>query len=162
LYAGRTYAKAHLTERARGEFAQVVALAGKLPPHDSRRDMYLEEGQEAIVALDLDGNAKTALSLAPWTGADLPGSVPNTIKYRLVVAGAAGKNVALQANGVPKGWVASFCTDRVCAPFKVSVAIPPSGVKIIEFQLVPPEAGAKPSKVRVTGTDGGATTSATT
>jgi peroxiredoxin len=162
LYAGRTYVKGGDPAGARAQFEAAVATASKLPASDSRHDMDLEEGQEAIVALSLTSPAKTSLSLAPWTGAELPGSVPNTIKYRLVVAGTAGKNVALSAADVPKGWVASFCTDRICAPFKVSVDIPASGVKIIEFQLVPPEKNAAPGKVRVIGTDGGETSSVTT
>jgi peroxiredoxin len=162
LWSGRTHARGGDTAGARAQFELALATAAKLPADNSRHDMDLEEAQEGVLALDLTSSSKTTLSLAPWTGAELPGSVPNTIKYRLVVAGAAGKSVALHAADVPKGWVASFCTDRVCAPFKVSVAIPASGVKIIEFQLVPPVANAAPGKVRVIGTDGAATSSATT
>jgi hypothetical protein len=126
--------------------------------------MYLEEAQEATVALGLSAPASDgpAVSLAPWTGAELPGSVPNTIKYRLVVAGVAGHNVNLTAADVPKGWVASFCTDKICAPFKVSVAIPDSGVKVVEFQLVPPQAKSAAPRVRVIGNDGGHESTATT
>jgi hypothetical protein len=102
------------------------------------------------------------VSLVPWTGADLPGSIPNTIKYRLVVADVAGRSVTLRTSGVPKGWVASFCSDRVCAPFRVSVAIPESGVKVVEFQLVPPAAKAPAPKVRVSGSDGAGVSFATT
>jgi peroxiredoxin/Flp pilus assembly protein TadD len=163
LYAGRTYAKGGDAAHARAEFEQVIAWTQKLPKDDIRYEMYLEEGQEAIIALGLSRPVTTAtVSLAPWTGADLPGSVASTLKYRLVVADSAGKNVALHASGVPKGWIASFCTDRLCSPFKLSVAIPQSGVKIIEFQLVPPDEKAKIGKVRVTGTDGRSTSSATT
>jgi peroxiredoxin len=163
LYYGRTYAKGGDVARARVQFEELLAWTQKLPAHDIRHDMYLEEGQEAIVALGLSRPASTAtVTLVPWTGPDLPGSIASTLKYRLVVAGAAGKNVALHTGLIPKGWIASFCTDRVCSPFKVSVAIPQSGVKIIEFQLVPPEAGAKIGKVRVIGTDGAHTASATT
>ena len=124
--------------------------------------MYLEEGQEAMVALDLTQPGKTALSLAPWTGPELPGSIPNTIKYRLVVAGAAGTNMNLHALDVPKGWVASFCSDKVCSPFNVAVQVPAAGVKVIEFQLVPPDAKARIGKVRVTATNGAGSASATT
>jgi thiol-disulfide isomerase/thioredoxin len=163
LYAGRTYAKGGDAAHARTEFEQVMAWTQKLPKNDIRYEMYLEESQEAIVALGLSKPAATTtVSLAPWTGADLPGSAESTLKYRLVVADMAGKNVALHASGVPKGWIASFCTDRVCSPFKVSVAIPQSGVKIIEFQLIPPDETSKIGKVRVTGTDGRYSSSATT
>jgi peroxiredoxin/Flp pilus assembly protein TadD len=162
LYAGRTFAKLGDPAHAKSEFEAALAVARTLPAKDERHDMYIEEDQEAIVALGLSGNGSTSVTLAPWTGTDLPGSIPNTIKYRLVVAGLAGKSVALHAAGVPKGWVASFCSDRVCAPFKVSVAIPQSGVKIIEFQLVPPTAHAVPGKVQVIGNDGDRTAIATT
>ena len=163
LYAGRNFAAAGNDARARAEFEQTLALCSQLPLRDPRHDMYIEESQEAIVALELGApSASTTLSLVPWTGAELPGSIPNTIKYRLVVAGIAGRNVALKASRVPKGWVASFCSDRVCAPFRVSVAIPESGVKVVEFQLVPPNGNPRAPKVRVTGTDGRHEASVTT
>jgi peroxiredoxin len=163
LYAGRTYAKNGDPKSARMHFDATLALAEKLPPGDSRHDMYLEEAQEATVALGLAAPSDgPAVSLAPWTGADLPGSVPNTIKFRLIVAGVAGHNVALQTSDVPKGWVASFCTDKICAPFKVDVSIPDSGVKVVEFQLVPPQGKAATPRVRVTGTDGRHESTATT
>jgi peroxiredoxin len=161
LYAGRTYAKNGDSAHAREEFAQMLAWTQKLPRNDIRHDMYLEEGQEAIAALGLSTSG-LSVSLAPWIGADLPGSIPNTIKYRLVLAGPAGKNVTLRASEVPKTWVASFCSDKVCAPMRVAVAIPQSGVKIVEFQLIPPgPKEATAPKIRVTGTDGSSETFAT-
>ncbi|MBV9646545.1 MAG: redoxin domain-containing protein [Candidatus Eremiobacteraeota bacterium] len=164
LVAGRVYVKAGDAAKARAEFDQLIAWASKLPKSDDRYAMYLEEAQEAKVALDLSGpQAATRVSLTPWTGADLPGSIPNTVKYRLVVAGRPGRSIDLHTADVPKGWVASFCTDRVCSPFKVSVALPSSGVKVIEFQLVPPDTKtAATPKVRVIGTDGAQKTIATT
>ena len=163
LYWGRSYARGGEPDLARAQFALASATALKLPKSDSRYAIYLEQAQEAVIALDIAaGNgAATTVSLAPWTGPELPGSIPNTLKYRLVVAGASGKNVRLQTAGVPKGWVASFCTDRVCAPFKVGVAIPPSGVKVIEFQLVPDGKPVAVKGVRVVARDGSAETSAT-
>jgi hypothetical protein len=102
------------------------------------------------------------VSIVPWKGPEAPGSIPDTIKYRLAVRGVAGRSVALRASGVPKGWVASFCSDRVCAPFRVRIALPASGVKVVEFQLVPPVPKALPPKVTVTGNDGKHVASATT
>ena len=162
LYAGRTYAKNGDRTAARAQFDEMLAWSQKLPPKHPRHDMYLEEGQEAIAALGLDGQSRMSVSLAPWTGPDLPGSVSSTLKYRLVLAGIAGKSVTLAASGLPKAWVASFCSDRVCAPMRDAVVIPSSGVKIVEFQLIPPTAGAAVPKVRVTGTDGRTETFATT
>lgn len=163
LYAGRAYAQNGDHVRARAEFEQLVSWAQKLPPSDTRHDMYIEEGQEAIVALGLTAPRRAAtVSLVPWTGPDLPGSIPNTRKFRLVVVGTPGKDVAMSAGGVPKGWVASFCTDRVCSPSKVTLAIPDSGVKIVEFQLIPPGNDARTPKIRVTAHDGAGESSATT
>lgn len=155
LKAGRMYAKAGETAKARASFAQTTALAGKLPKTDSRYAMYLEQAQEETVALDATHpRGGVALSLAPWTGADLPGSVASTYKYRLVVAGTPGKSVALSASGLPKNWVASFCSDRVCAPFRTTVALPESGVKVVEFQVIPQSAAAHAPTIRI---DGGGT-----
>jgi thiol-disulfide isomerase/thioredoxin len=162
LYFGRTYAKNGDAPNARAQFDEMLAWTQKLPQKDERHDMYLEEGQEAIAALELATPHGISVSLAPWVGAELPGSVPNTIKYRLVLAGTAGRNVTLDASGLPKAWVASFCSDKVCAPMHVAVVIPPSGVKIVEFQLIPPSGKSAAPKVRVTGRDGAAEATATT
>jgi thiol-disulfide isomerase/thioredoxin len=162
LYYGRTYAKNGDAPNARAQFDEMLAWTQKLPLKDERHDMYLEEGQEAIAALELATPHGISVSLAPWVGAELPGSVPNTIKYRLVLAGTAGRNVTLDASGLPKEWVASFCSDKVCAPMHVAVVIPPSGVKIVEFQLIPPSGKPAAPKVRVTGHDGAAEATATT
>jgi thiol-disulfide isomerase/thioredoxin len=148
LYEGRMYVKAGEREKARAAFAQTSAWAAKLPKTDARYEMYLEEAQEATVAIDVAHPAgKTAISLAMWTGPDLPGSVTSTFKYRLVVAGTPGRTVALTAAGLPKHWIASFCSDRQCAPFRTIVALPASGVKVIEFQVIPQTA---PSSVAPT------------
>jgi peroxiredoxin len=162
LYYGRTYAKNGDAANARAQFDEMLAWTQKLPQNDERHDMYLEEGQEAIAALELATPRGISVSLAPWVGAELPGSVPNTIKYRLVLAGTAGRNVTLDASGLPKAWVASFCSDKVCAPMHDVVVIPPSGVKIVEFQLIPPSGKPAAPKVRVTGHDGAAEATATT
>ena len=151
LYEGRMFVKAGDPAKARRAFAQTAGWAAKLPKTDARYEMYLEEAQEATVALDVaHPGGRTALSLAPWTGPDLPGSVSSTYKYRLVVAGAPGKAVALRAGGLPQRWVASFCSDHQCAPFQTTVALPASGVKVIEFQVIPQSRGAAPT-VRVSG-----------
>jgi hypothetical protein len=52
---------------------------------------------------------------------------------------------------LPARWIASFCSDRQCAPFRTTVAIPESGVKVIEFQLVPESKLAAPATIHVGG-----------
>ena len=96
----------------------------------------------------------TVLSLSKWTGADLPGSLKSTYKYRLIVVSPANKHVTLAASGLRPGWIASFCADGLCSPKTVSFTAPTSGVKTYAFQLVPPTDGAPPNKVVVTAGDG--------
>jgi hypothetical protein len=44
----------------------------------------------------------------------------------------------------------------------VTLAIPDSGVKVVEFQLVPPSPGQDPPRVRIVDTDGAHESSAST
>jgi hypothetical protein len=157
LYYGQTEANQRRTELARRLFAQASAAAETIPSGDARREWYLERAQEGTVALAVAPGSAPALSLAPWTGPDLPGSIESTYKYRLVVTGAPGTHVGLAAAGLPKRWIGSFCTDRVCAPFRTAVVLPEAGVKIVEFQVVPTTAAARPVSVTVAATAGGRT-----
>lgn len=166
LYYGRMEAKAANIPAARQQFADATQTTLRLPKTNSRYTIYLEQAQEETVALDIRSASRTstALSFAPWTGPQLPGSSPDTAKYRLVVTGKPEQSIRLHAVDLPKGWIASFCTDRICAPLQVATTLPDSGVKVIEFQVVPPDAkllGHVPS-VRVVVTDGKSTASART
>jgi thiol-disulfide isomerase/thioredoxin len=154
LYGGRSALALDDVARARSEFA-AAALAAAQVPVARTRTMYLEEAQEGSIAAGITGHA-TALSLAQWTGADLPGSISSTLKYRLAVSGRPATRVALHASGLPKGWVASFCSDRLCRPFNAEVELPAVGVKIMEFQIVA-GAGPAPASVRISAATGGKT-----
>ena len=102
-----------------------------------------------------------ALSLGPYHGPPLNGSVPGTAKFGLAVRGAPYASVRLRASGVPPGWIASFCTDRVCAPFRVTLTLPQSGTQLIEFQLIQNEGGARaPRTITVSSSDGTRATAA--
>jgi cytochrome c biogenesis protein CcmG, thiol:disulfide interchange protein DsbE len=166
LYYGRTEAKAGNIPAARQQFADATQTTLRLPKTNSRYTIYLEQAQEETVALDIRSASHTsaALSFAPWTGPQLPGSSPDTAKYRLVVTGKPGQSIHLHAVDLPKGWIASFCTDRICAPLQVATTLPDSGVKVIEFQVVPPDTKslAHVPSVRVIVTDGKSTASART
>jgi peroxiredoxin len=155
LYYGRMETTAGNRERARAAFARASDAAQQIPKNDPRAEWYVEQAQEGAVALDVAHGSRPALSLAPWTGPDLPGSISSTIKYRLVVTGAPGARLALSANGLPKRWIGSFCTDRVCAPFRTSVVVPAGGVKVVEFQVVPTSAHNGPANVRIDASSGG-------
>ncbi len=157
LYYGQTEANQHRTDLARRLFAQASAAAETIPSGDPRREWYVERAQEGTVALAVAPGSAPSLSLAPWTGPDLPGSIASTYKYRLVVTGAPGTRVGLAAAGLPKRWIGSFCTDRVCAPFRTAVVLPEAGVKIVEFQVVPTTAASRPVNVSIAATAGGRT-----
>ena len=157
LYYGRMETTAGNREKARAAFARAAAAAAQIAPTNPRHAWYAEQAQEGAVALDVARGSRAALSLAPWTGPDLPGSIASTIKYRLVVTGAPGTKIALAATGLPRRWIGSFCTDRVCAPFRTTVVVPADGLKIVEFQVVPMTAHNGPANVRIDAAAGGRT-----
>ncbi len=108
-----------------------------------------QEGSVAVALARQTAGGKTVISIAPWSGADLPGSVASTLKYRLIVAAPADTRITLHATGLRPDWIASFCTDGLCSPQAVRFIAPASGVKTYEFQLVPPQGGAQPGNVGI-------------
>lgn len=78
----------------------------------------------------------THLSIAPWTGADPKNAIAGATKYRLTLAGKPGAHVHVRATGEAKGWIAAFCTDRVCSPDQTVLDLPDSGTADISFELV--------------------------
>jgi thiol-disulfide isomerase/thioredoxin/tetratricopeptide (TPR) repeat protein len=143
---------------ARRAFARANAYGDRLAPageYATLKRNVRERTQEGLVAVALAGkSAKTLISVAPWTGADLPGSLASTLKFRLIVAAPAGSPVTLRARGLRAKWVASFCADGLCSPQTVSFTSPESGVKTYEFQLVPPRPGAAPGPVSIVAAGG--------
>jgi hypothetical protein len=136
---------------AKRTFDRAVHYAAMISPKSQYADLrerVPDRVAEGMAALGIAHGA-TTLALSKWTGADLPGSLKSTYKYRLIVVAPAKKGVTLTADGVRKGWVASFCADGLCSPRTVSFVVPQAGVKTYEFQLVPPDAGARPGAVSV-------------
>ncbi|GAC1357580.1 MAG: hypothetical protein NVSMB31_18080 [Vulcanimicrobiaceae bacterium] len=78
-----------------------------------------------------------------WHAAVLAGTVPHARTYEVLTKGTPGQTVLLQAQAIPKGWVASFCTPRICSPFRVSITVGRLGTTATEFQIVPSDAGAR-------------------
>ena len=146
----------------RSTFAQANAYGDRLDPkgrYVNLKRNVKERTQEGLVAVALaGGNGKPLLSVAPWSGPDLPGSLASTLKYRLIVASAGDAAVTLHAAGLARDWVASFCADGLCSPQQVSFHAPPSGVKTYEFQLVPPAPGARPGTVTISAAGGNTVT----
>lgn len=82
--------------------------------------------------------ALVSVLLSPWHGATLPTTPSGNYEtsYALTVRGAPGSRVALSAEGVAKGWVASFCTPRLCAPFRTFATLDRHGTARYEFSLI--------------------------
>lgn len=80
--------------------------------------------------------ALLTLALAPWRGPSLPTATPDAVKYKLTVRGPSEQRVDLRATGLPRGWVASFCTERLCSPFAYTLQLNDRGTGVIEFQAI--------------------------
>jgi thiol-disulfide isomerase/thioredoxin/tetratricopeptide (TPR) repeat protein len=153
-------ANTHSTFAQANAYGDLLAANGRFK--NLKRNVK-ERTQEGLIAVALaGGNGKPVLSVAPWTGPDLPGSLASTLKYRLIVASAGDAAVTLQAAGLSSDWVASFCADGLCSPHQVSFRAPASGVKTYEFQLVPPSPGAQPGTVTISAAGGNTVTVPTT
>lgn len=99
--------------------------------------------------------APVHLTIAPWTASPLPTVTQAAAKFALSVAGQSGQRVRLRATGVAPGWLATFCTARLCSPEFVDVTLPASGRTTYEFELIrqEPKAPAR-SGARILGDDG--------
>jgi cytochrome c biogenesis protein CcmG/thiol:disulfide interchange protein DsbE len=159
LDAANVYVSLGDAANAHRIFDLANAYTDGLQPHVKNAEFVnnvRERTQEGLVAVTLVGGTRVPIaSITPWTGADLPGSLASTLKYRLIVAGPPDASVTLHVRGLANTWVASFCADGLCSPQTVTFAVPSTGVKTYEFQLVPPHEGAKPGNVAVS-VDGGA------
>ncbi len=90
------------------------------------------------------------LALGPYDGPPLPGSIPETVKFAVRVRGASGATVRLHAIGVPRGYIASFCTPRVCSRDRVDLVLGTNGRERIELQFIKNEPTAHaPARVTV-------------
>jgi hypothetical protein len=78
----------------------------------------------------------TYLTVKPWTGSDFQVTSTNAAKYRLEVSGKPNATVALRALGVAQGWLAAFCTPKLCSPQRIAVALPHSGQAVVQFELI--------------------------
>jgi hypothetical protein len=94
----------------------------------------------------------THLSVQPWTGSDFQTTSSGAAKYRLEVTGKPNSTLHLQARDVARGWLAAFCTPRLCSPQRVAVALPHSGQVVVQFELIR-ESDDAPKKSGATITD---------
>jgi hypothetical protein len=102
----------------------------------------------AIAMLLALAPAPTHLTIEPWTGSDFQVTSSGAAKYRLKVSGKPNATVNLRALHVAQGWLAAFCTPKLCSPQRVDVQLPRSGEAIFQFELIreaenaPKESGA--------------------
>jgi hypothetical protein len=97
----------------------------------------------------------THLSVKPWTGSDFQVTSTSAAKYRLEVNGKPNATVSLRALGVAQGWLAAFCTPKLCSPQRVDVQLPHSGQAVFQFELIREADNApKESGATIAGNDG--------
>ncbi|MFN2449352.1 MAG: hypothetical protein ABR508_06095 [Candidatus Baltobacteraceae bacterium] len=81
-----------------------------------------------------------ALTVMPWKG----------LTYKVNVTGAAHERVPLLAQGLPHGWIASFCDAHTCSPFAYALQLNARGGGWIELRFVRTDpAAAHRVRVRV-------------
>ena len=97
----------------------------------------------------------THLSVEPWTGDDFQTTTSAAAKYRLEVSGRPKSTLHLRAQDVAPGWLAAFCTPKLCSPQQVDVALPPSGDAVFQFELIRESDDApRQSGATIVGSDG--------
>jgi len=69
------------------------------------------------------------------------GMGPSERDYRLTIRDVPGTSIALRAQ-MPQGWIAAFCTPKVCAPGHVVVNVPANGRTTIALHVYRVEAAA--------------------
>ncbi len=99
----------------------------------------------------------THLAIAPWTGTDFQTTSLSAAKYRLEVGGKPNGSVHVSARDVAPGWLAAFCTPRLCSPQQLDVQLGGSGQAVLQFELIR-ESGNAPKRSGATiAIDHGAT-----
>jgi hypothetical protein len=68
-------------------------------------------------------------------------ATPDGPGFRIAMRGAPGSTVTMRAR-TPHGWLAAFCSSRVCAIGRVTVKIPATGVASVELHMHDVPSGA--------------------
>lgn len=110
---------------------------------------FVEAGLAAMLAV---WEPAAHLSIEPWSGSSFQTTGAAAAKYRLEVTGKPQEVVHLKASGIASGWLAAFCTPKVCSPQRVDVEIPSSGEAVLQFELIR-ESDSAPKQSGATITD---------
>ena len=95
------------------------------------------------------------LTLAPWKGALPAAASVDARAYKLTVRGQANQDVRLAAAGLPRGWIASFCTGTICSPMRYTMHLDSAGNGEVEFEAIRIDDSApKRAHVTVSAGDG--------
>ncbi|HEV3156800.1 MAG TPA: redoxin domain-containing protein [Candidatus Baltobacteraceae bacterium] len=139
-------------------FSRANAFAERLDPRGknaSLRQMTRERAQEGVIAAKLvrpDG--KTLLAITRWSGPAFRGSLSSAPAYRLIIAGKPFSRIHLRTIGPSGTWISSFCAEGFCAPNRVMLTLPASGVKTYEFQLISQRAKHFSGTILIKASDG--------
>ena len=126
LKTGLTYIMAGNTVAARAVLADATAV--------SPTSIVGQQAEEQYVALNP----------MPWnlavSGSSVTKSTTTTpAKLYVMVANpsAQTRTVHFVATGLPAHWLLSFCTDKVCDPYKTAITLAPGEKRRVELQVVP-------------------------
>lgn len=97
--------------------------------------------------------ALVTVLLSPWKGPSLPAAPTGNYEtsWAMTVHGAPHARVQLLADVAPKGWIAAFCTRRLCAPFHTVATLDGKGIAHYQFSLIRagPKAAPHPKEVTI-------------
>jgi hypothetical protein len=110
-----------------------------------------------LLAAVLAASAPVRLAVVPWSGSSLPTVTRTAATFRLTVTGRPGARVTLSATGLARGWLAAFCTPKLCSPERIDLTLPPLGRADYQFELIREDPAAPHrSGARIEGDDGSA------
>jgi len=78
--------------------------------------------------------AALVLTLNPWPQHDNP-AFPQAVHHKLLVHGAPNTAAPLRGS-IDDGWMVAFCTAKLCAPGRVDLTIPQSGVATVDVEAI--------------------------
>ena len=126
LKTGRTYLMAGNVAAARAVLANAPAV--------TPGSIVAQQAEEQFVALNpmpwhlaVSGNSTTTSTT----------STPAKLYVMVRNPSAQTRTVHFAATGLPPHWLLSFCTAKVCAPYKTDITLAPGASQRVELQVVP-------------------------